>query len=313
MAKKLVFYFIFVLNIQYIYGQSVDLLSPNGNENWSVGSIHAIQWSYSNTNFVKLDYSVDGGVNFINIVSSLSASDNVYYWTIPANISTNCIVKISDYLNTYSDQSDNSFTISNNPYINITALNGGEVLTPGIDTLITWEDFSISPIVKIEYSGNNGLNWILIVDNHPNTNSYLWTIPNTPSNNCLIKVSDAQNSAISDSSNSPFTIVPTNSPISVLSPNGGESWPVGYQQVILWTANNINNIKIEISYDNGVLWNIIENNYPAAVGYYSWIATAPIATSDAKIRISDAQNASIQDESDFPFSFFLPAPSINLY
>jgi hypothetical protein len=223
MTKKLLFYLVLFLNIQQLQAQSVDLLSPNGGENWPAGSIQAIQWSYSNINFVKLDYSIDGGLNYTSIVSSFNASANIYYWTVPSTQSTNCIVKISAYNNIVSDQSDNEFTISSTPYINLTSLNGGEILTPGIDTLITWLDFSTSANVKIEYSGNNGLNWILIVDNYPNTNSFVWTIPNTPSNECLIKVSDAIDNSISDSSNTVFYIVPLSSPIEVFSPNGGES------------------------------------------------------------------------------------------
>ena len=299
MTKKLLYYLVLFLNFQQLQAQSVDLLSPNGGENWSAGSIQAIQWSYSNINFVKLEYSIDGGLNYTSIVSSYNASANIFYWTVPPGQSSNCIVKISDFSNIVSDQSDNQFTISNAPYINLTALNGGEILTPGLDTLITWVDFSTSSTVKIEYSGNNGLNWILIVDNYPNSNSFLWTIPNTPSNNCLIKVSDAQDNTVADSSNAVFYIVPLSSPISVISPNGGESWPVGYQQTIQWSASNVTNIKIEISYDNGVIWNVIENSYPAADGFYIWTAVAPGATSTAKVKISDAQNASIFDESNF--------------
>lgn len=312
MTKKLIYYLFLFLNIQQLQAQSVDLLTPNGGENWAAGSIQAIQWSYSNINFVKLDYSIDGGLNYTSIVSSFNASANIYYWTVPSSQSTNCIVKISAYNNIVSDQSDNEFTISSTPYINLTSLNGGEILTPGIDTLITWLDFSTSANVKIEYSGNNGLSWILIVDNYPNTNSFVWTIPNTPSNECLIKVSDAIDNSINDSSNTVFYIVPLSSPIEVFSPNGGELWPVGYQQTIEWSASNITNIKIEISYDNGAIWTVIENSYPAADGFYIWTAVAPGATSTAKVKISDAQNASIFDESNFPFSFFLPAPTITI-
>jgi len=54
MTKKLLFYLVLFLNIQLLQAQSVDLLSPNGGENWPAGSIQAIQWSYSNINFVKL-------------------------------------------------------------------------------------------------------------------------------------------------------------------------------------------------------------------------------------------------------------------
>lgn len=296
-----------------VSAQTVDLVAPAGNENWPVGSVQTIQWSYSNINFLRIEYSIDGGLNFSTIVTSVTASSNHYYWTIPANVSNNCIVKISDFFSTVSSQSANSFSISNDPFINLNSLNGGEILTPATDTLITWSDFGISPTVKIEYSGNNGLNWITIVDNYPNTNSYLWTIPNTPSNSCLVKVSDAQNVSICDSSNSTFYITPLSSPISVFTPNGGEIWAIGYQQTTYWNASTISNVNIEISTDNGLTWNIIENNYPANDGYYTWTVAAPAATTSALVRVSDSQNPSIFDQSDFPFTIILPPANITLY
>jgi photosystem II stability/assembly factor-like uncharacterized protein len=313
MKKKLLYYLIILLTAQKSYGQSLDLISPNGGENWPVGSTQSIQWTYSNVNFIKIDYSVDGGLTYLNIVSSYSANANSYQWTVPANVSSNCLIKISDFYNTISDQSSNQFTISNDPFIDLTSLNGGEILTPGSDTLITWDALSISPTVKIEYSGNNGLNWILITDNYPNNNSYQWTIPNTPSNECLVKVSDAQNNLICDSSNASFYIVPLSSPIELISPNGGQSWPIGYQQTIQWYSGSIANVNIEITYDNGANWNMIESSYPATDGYYLWTVAAPNATTLAKIKISDALDPNVYDESNFAFSLFLPPPTLDLF
>jgi len=42
--------------------------------------------------------------------------------------------------------------------------------------------------------------------------------------------------------------------ITVTSPNGGEFWLVGSSQNILWTSNEVDSVKIELSLDNGVGW-----------------------------------------------------------
>lgn len=65
--------------------------------------------------------------------------------------------------------------------------NGGEVFVVGTDTLITWEGVLPDDKVKIEYSTNNGANWILIADSATGL-SYYWLVPKTPSNNCLARV-----------------------------------------------------------------------------------------------------------------------------
>jgi len=65
--------------------------------------------------------------------------------------------------------------------------NGGEIFTVGSDTVITWEGVSPDDQVDLEYSINNGLDW-LPIKNNVNGLSYNWRIPNTPSNKCLARV-----------------------------------------------------------------------------------------------------------------------------
>jgi len=65
--------------------------------------------------------------------------------------------------------------------------NGGEVFVAGSDTVITWEGVLPEEPVKIEYSTDNGVNWIEIENKAANL-SYKWHVPKTPSNQCLARV-----------------------------------------------------------------------------------------------------------------------------
>jgi len=65
--------------------------------------------------------------------------------------------------------------------------NGGEFLAVGNDTIITWEGVLPEDNVKIEYSTDNGVNWIQITQNAIGL-AYKWHVPNTPSNQCLARV-----------------------------------------------------------------------------------------------------------------------------
>jgi uncharacterized protein (TIGR02145 family) len=65
--------------------------------------------------------------------------------------------------------------------------NGGESFVVGSDTLITWDGIPDYEPVKIEYSTDNGLSWIVIEENAKGL-SYRWQVPKTPSNDCLARV-----------------------------------------------------------------------------------------------------------------------------
>ncbi len=65
--------------------------------------------------------------------------------------------------------------------------NGGEYFVVGSDTLITWQGVSPEEKVKVEFTTNNGTNWIEIADSVEGL-SYLWHIPKTPSWKCMARV-----------------------------------------------------------------------------------------------------------------------------
>lgn len=113
---------------------SVQVIQPNGGENWAVGSTQNIIWDAQLISNVKLEYTTDNGSTWIFIanvpaakvkkvkIDGYSPKDpngviegelGVYAWTIPNTPSTQCKVRVSDILNpSIYDESDNVFTIS---------------------------------------------------------------------------------------------------------------------------------------------------------------------------------------------------------
>jgi hypothetical protein len=75
-------------------------------------------------------------------------------------------------------------------------LNDGTVPRAGTNTSTTLSKSSVGNstslapyYVKIEYSTNKGKTWNIIKSRYPGNDSYFtWTIPNTPSNQCLVRV-----------------------------------------------------------------------------------------------------------------------------
>lgn len=84
--------------------------------------------------------------------------------------------------------------------------NGGENWTGGESRDIIWTSSEGVGNVNIDYSTNGGASWTSIASNTENDGLHPWTVPNTPSSTCLVRVREADGSP-SDSSNAVFTIL----------------------------------------------------------------------------------------------------------
>ncbi len=286
---------------------SLSITSPVGGESWSVGTSRYISWGSSSVSEVTIEYSTNNGVSWNLIDNSADGPTGYYYWTVPNTPSPKCLVRLTDNLNTQIvSQSPNVFTIPQ-PAIAVTVPNGGERWGGGSSHYIQWVSPSVQN-VKIEYTLNNGGSWNILTPSTPAANgAFQWTVPFTPATQCMVKISDAANSTLSDVSDSLF-VIPQAS-VKVLSPNGGEVWSVNTTKTITWESNTITNVKIEYTKDNGLTWNTIVSSVSALSGYYNW--SVPLnAVGTCKVRISEIGNPSVNDVSDN--SFTISGPSITL-
>ena len=82
----------------------------------------------------------------------------------------------------------------------------GEVWYAGEANDITWRSVGFSGNVKLEYSTNSGSSWSTVISSTPDDGSHPWTIPEEPSPNCRVKVSDASDGSPWDRSDYDFSI-----------------------------------------------------------------------------------------------------------
>ena len=94
----------------------------------------------------------------------------------------------------------------NGEYIALITPNGGGSYTAGNSESITWMSAGDIPFVNIDYSVSGGVNWIPVADNVPNTNSYLWSIPNVSTGLARVRVSATHSPSIFQTSQNNFTI-----------------------------------------------------------------------------------------------------------
>ncbi len=92
------------------------------------------------------------------------------------------------------------------PTITVTSPNGGESWAAGSAHNITWTSSGTVGNVKIEYTTNNGSSWSTVTSSTANDGSYSWTVPNTASTQCKVRVQEASDGQPSDTSNAVFSI-----------------------------------------------------------------------------------------------------------
>lgn len=277
---------------------SINLLNPNGGEHFQTSSSQSIEWNASsNVNGVDIDLSTDNGSTW-NRVSSFVSGTSSYNWTVNNAPTNSALVRVTDaQFPDISDISDDIFAIER---LRLVSPNGGELFLVDSVATVTWSSSAVVN-VKLEYSTNNGTNWTNIIAPTPAASqSYNWVIPNFPSTEVLVKISDADNPAdnILDQSDNVFSI----NRIYVTNPNGGESYSVNSTETITWISHSsVNNVIIEFSDDNGSTWSSVINTYSAASGFYQW--TVPnVVTNQGRIRIKDLDNTNVYDISNSSFA-----------
>jgi len=78
--------------------------------------------------------------------------------------------------------------------IRLVAPNGGERYRPGETTQIRWEGLPPETPVRLDYSTDEGTTWLTITS-RTTGHAYSWTVPATPSDRCLARVTEVPGAA----------------------------------------------------------------------------------------------------------------------
>ena len=268
----------------------LNLTSPNGGETWNYGENATVSWTGSNLQaYVQIEFSADGGTTWNSLGYGYNGPDGgaaeVY---VPYISATNALVRIMDYSYYFElDRSDAPFSIVVPPVI-VYYPAGGEQYYNNQQMYFSWMASQDISTLNIELSTDGGQSWQLVDQNIPaGQGYYYWTVSGTPSQNCLIRISDSEDDSQSGLSGV-FTILET-PVITLTSPVGGEIWNTNESYTISWTYDNPNSsyVYIEYSTDNGTTWNFI--NYAAlegTEGSIDWI-TPDINSNQCLIRVMD--------------------------
>lgn len=99
--------------------------------------------------------------------------------------------------------------------------------------------------------------------------------------------------------------------ITLISPNGGESWPLSSPQIVRWVSSrSLVNVKLELSLNNGISFNSLADSLTGTS--YQWTVSNASQTTQALIRVAGTDTTgpdlTISDKSNASFTITSPPP-----
>jgi hypothetical protein len=266
------------------------VLSPNGGETWEIGDEHEVSWTSVGGigDYVRIELLKGGSVYYEMTPSTLN--DGSYSGTIGLVTppGSDYRIRVTCTSNpAATDTSDSDFSITPTS-ITVTSPNGEESWQAGLAHTITWTSSGSSgAYVRIELLKGGILDSVIVASTAISSGSYSWLVPagQAGGSDYQIKITSTTMS-VTDSSNSYFSITPPPT-ITVISPNGGESWMAGSTHLITWASTGSlgTNVKIEL-WNGPVVSSVIVASTSIGSGSYSWAIPPGAAGSDYKVRIT---------------------------
>jgi hypothetical protein len=187
----------------------------------------------------------------------------------------------------------------------ITSPNGGETWEIGTQVNITWNTQNSPEDVDIALY-KNGSHEKTITNATANDGEYTWVVDGnlTEGADYTVRIKNTTDTDNRDYSDFTFAIIEGNNTpqITVLGPNGGESWDLGAQVLITWSSVNVDGqVKVSL-HKNGEFYKTIANTTEndGEITYDVPMDIDP--DGDYTVRVRSVDNTSIKDFSDNTFA-----------
>lgn len=328
---------------QIVFGR-LAITAPNGGDTWTMGQPATVSWTYSgNLSGNVLVQFYKGGNPGGLITNSTPVTAGSYTFTVPTNLTPGSDYKIgiSALSGQVWDFSDNNFTINQLPDLTVANVNGPTVRNVG-------ESFDVSAtvnlsggpltngsyvVVRIYLSTDNNITASDIQIGESNTTQFLnstlnangttsgtincsTNIPTAPSTYYIGAIADPVN--FHPESNENNNALSGNQvlfgQLTLVSPNGGETWTMGQAATITWnwSSNLTGNMHIQF-YKGGNPGDLITNSTPVSAGSHTFtVPTTLTAGTDYTIGVS-AMSGYVWDfsNSNFTIQGLTPQVSVN--
>ncbi len=273
------------------------LKSPNGGDQLPANINYEILWqTMKHISNVDIEYSTDNGLLWREVRYD-AWNVGRYFWLVPNTPSSQCLIRIShpDDENVF-DISEEVFTILGLSLQFTQAPAYGEEILPDTLCNLQWDTVGGISDVDVLYSVDHGASWQGI-ETVPNTGSYDWLAPHHKDAIYMLRISDADNPGVRDTTPA-FYI----KPISVSSPNGGETLTGRTTHTIEWrNLPDINEVVIEYSLGSSSIWEEVNPRNTGNTGTYEWVVP-DLGAEECYVRVTDANDPSASDRSDRSFT-----------
>jgi len=187
---------------------TLTLIYPVGSESLLANTATKIKWSSIKVDSISIHLSTNNGIDWVELVSSVSADLSEWDWMTPDILSDSCKIKIvSRSGSSIKDESDTTFSIYVTATISLLIPNGGEVWESRTHYSITWTSENLDKI-NIEFTSDNGSTWNIIGTNvTASTGEYIWETHYQPSDQNKIKIISSEYPQLDDESENNFAIV----------------------------------------------------------------------------------------------------------
>lgn len=181
------------------------LTRPAGGERYGQGERVGVEWTSTLVPAVRLLFSPDGGARWDTLAQATSARS--YQWTVPSIETEQALMRVEDTSDASLVHQSQPFAIGV-PVLSLQVPNGGERWAAGTRQLIRWHSDFVSR-VRIEYSTDSGQSWRVIRASYEAAlQSYEWEVPNTPTEQALVRLRNLANPNHQAQSAAPFAIEP---------------------------------------------------------------------------------------------------------
>lgn len=196
--------------------------------------------------------------------------------------------------------------------LDLASPNGGESWALGSTQTVTWRaQGNPGKELKIQLLKGGILSQTLSTTASLSAGSFSWKVPGSlpRGNDYTIRIISRQNSALRDVSDGPFSIglAPPGSGLTLISPNGGESWKRGSSQAIVWSYTGQPGDAVKVTLLNGSheVRTIASSTSlgTGGSGGLSWPILIDLpAGANFRVKIRSRLYGEIRDLSDGPFT-----------
>lgn len=311
----------------------VTVVSPNGGESWQTGSTQTIRWSGGLPDS-KVSLQITGADNAVIVPTT--ANTGSYSWTVPTGkapgqykVLVTCL-EACDEAGSRWDTSNATFSVVaptptqpvySVPTITIIQPTAGATFTVGgqYNNSVGWEHKNATVGDTITARVSNGQQTYSTAHVVRNSSSRIYVPIPMPADalpgNYTITVSSSGGA----SAQMPVLVQGSEARITVVSPNGGETYQAGSTQTIRWSGGTSNSkISLYVSKEAGADYTYIAS-VPKNTGSYDWTIPAGKAPGQYQVWVfcleacSNTSTGSMYDTSDRTFSVTASTQSASVW